>query len=74
MLFCINYRFTIIYKINMIKTILAVYLLIQLNLVVCKLVFVQVLFRHGTRYPLHPSEIDGTEYAALENMSGELAN
>ena len=27
-----------------------------------KLIFIQELFRHGARYPIYPSDTDGTEY------------
>lgn len=38
-----------------------------------KLVFVQELFRHGSRYPIYPRSFDGSDYAAKEHSIGELS-
>ena len=37
-----------------------------------KLIFVQELFRHGARYPIYPTTIDGSDYAINEHSEGEL--
>lgn len=37
-----------------------------------KLIFIQELFRHGARYPIYPSDTDGTEYTDELKSEGEL--
>lgn len=54
------------------KDLIILGLLIQL--IFGDLIFVQELFRHGARYPIHPSTKDGTEYALADNMAGELTD
>jgi hypothetical protein len=39
-----------------------------------KLIFVQSLSRHGTRYPLKPQKNDYSWFVKQNNMTGELTN
>jgi|JI6StandDraft_1071083.scaffolds.fasta_scaffold253415_1 hypothetical protein len=39
-----------------------------------RLIFVQQVFRHGARYPIYPSQKDGSDFAIKQHSVGELTS